>query len=194
MRYSLNKYHDEGKNFIRYTGRVLTVESHRGSYVSGTTTNTISDGKVLNIQTHGFKSTTVKVMLPTGRHKEFDSQSIEMQEGDEVEVVITDMGRPIYAKNITTGIEEVAQPVYYSEGVIAFFLIFLILCIIVGCVLIFQMGLVFKGVVCAGAAGAVLIFYTQKLEKGVHASVLQFQDKLLATGVTVKNFKPVSRS
>ena len=56
------------------------------------------------------------------------------------------------------------------------------------------MGLVFKGVVCAGAAGAVLIFYTQKLEKGVHASVLQFQDKLLATGVAVKNFKPVRRS
>ena len=193
MHYPLNKY-DEGKNFIRYTGKVLTVETHRGSSVSGTTTNTISAGKVLNIQSRGFKSTTVKVMLPTGRHKEFDGQGIEMQEGDEVDFVITDMGCPIYAKNITTGIEEVAQPVYYSEGVIAFFLIVLILCIVVGCVLIFQMGLVFKGVVCAGAAGAVLIFYTQKLEKGVHASVLQFQDKLLATGVAVKNFKPVRRS
>ena len=89
MHYPLNKY-DEGKNFIRYTGKVLTVETHRGSSVSGTTTNTISAGKVLNIQSRGFKSTTVKVMLPTGRHKEFDAQGIEMQEGDEVEFVITD--------------------------------------------------------------------------------------------------------
>lgn len=194
MRYSLNKYHDEGKNFIRYTGRVLTVESHRGSYVSGTTTNTISDGKVLNIQTHGFKSTTVKVMLPTGRHKEFDSQSIEMQEGDEVEFVITDMGRPIYAKNITTEIEEVVQPVYHSEEAKAYFLIAMILCIVVGFFLIFEMGLVVKGVICAGVAGTVLLYCAQKWQKNVDALVLQFQDKLLATGVTVKNFKPVSRS
>ena len=193
MAYPLNKY-DAGENFIRYTGKVLTVESHRGSYVSGTTENTISYGKVVNIQSNGFKSTTVKVMLPTGRHKEFDAQGIEMQEGDEVEFVVTEKNSPIYAKNITTEIEEVVQPVYHSEEAKAYFLIAMILCIVVGFFLIFGMGLVVKGVICAGVAGTVLLYCAQKWQKNVDALVLQFQDKLLATGVAVKNFKPVRRS
>lgn len=191
MAYPLNKY-DAGKNFIRYTGKVLAVESHRGNYVSATTENTISRGKVVNIQSNGFKSTTVKVMLPTGRHKEFDAQGIEMQEGDEVEFVVTEKNSPIYAKNITTGIEEVVQPMYHRDGAGAFFVVVMVLGICAGLFLIFTMNLVFKGVICVGAFGAVLLYCSKKWQDGVNSSVLEFQDKLLATGVAVKSFKSVS--
>lgn len=58
--------------------------------------------------------------------------------------------------------------------------------------MIFAMDLIFKGVVCVGLFGAALLYFAKKWQEGVDASVLEFQDRLLATGVTVKNFKSVS--
>ena len=191
MRYSLNKYDDEGKNFLRYEGKVLSVENHRGSYVSGTTTNTISSGKLINIVSKGYKSTTVKVILPTGRHKEFDTQGIEMQEGDEVEFVITDFDHEIYANNITTGTEEVAQPVYHRPSIVNGIAIALFACLIYGLYKIFGTGSFFVGLIWAGISGTALLYFSVMWQKRINVLMLNFQEKVLSTGVKVKNFKPV---
>lgn len=194
MNYSLNKYDDEGKDFIRYVGKVISIENHRGSSVSSTTTNTISSGKILNIQSRGFKYTTVKVILPTGRHKEFDSQGIEMQEGDEVEFVITDLGREIYANNISTGIEEVAQPVYHRPGLVNGIAVALVACVGYGLFKIFGAGAVLIGLVWVAISATTLLLSALAWQKRIDVLKLNFQEKLLLTGVKVKNFKPVQVS
>ena len=191
MNYSLNKYDDEGKDFVRYAGKVLSVENHRGSSVSGTTTNTISSGKVLNIQSTGFKYTTVKIILPNGRHKEFGSQGIEMQEGDEVEFVITNVGKEIYANNITTGVEEVAKPVYHRSGIVNGITLALIACVIYGLYKIFGAGAVLVGLMWASIPGTALLYFAVMWQKRIDVLKVNFEERLSLTGVKVKNFKPV---
>lgn len=194
MIFNLNKY-VENKDFIRYSGKVLSVENSTGLVVSGTTTNTISSGKILNIQSRGSKSTTVKVVLPTGRHKLFNCEEVEMQEGDEVEFVTMDsggeMGGEVYVKNIATDVEEVAEPVYHRPGLVNGIAVALAACVGYGLFKIFGAGAVLIGLIWVAISATTLLCFVLAWQKRIDVLKLNFQEKLLLTGVKVKNFKPV---
>ena len=193
MHYSLNNNEDGSQSFTLFTGKVLTLQSRTDAIVSGTTTETVFSGKVLDISTKTLKTVSAKIVLPNGRHKEFDTDGVEMQEGDDVEFVVTGSGKNVFVRNLTSGVEDVAAPVYHRSGFVNLVALGLLGCVIYGLYKIFSRQHEYAmGLVWVFAAGSVLVYSSLKLQRGIESLEAGFRGKLLATGVRIKNFKPVT--
>ena len=115
-----------------------------------------------------------------------------MQEGDEVDFVITDADQNVYVKNFTTGDEDIAKPVYHKSEAVFIISVILLGCVTCGLYKLFSAQHDYLiGSTLLFTSGPLLICFIVFSQKHINAIGLAFQNKVLLTGVTAKNFKPV---
>lgn len=118
-----------------------------------------------------------------------------MQEGDEVDFVVTGSDQNVYVKNFTTGDEDVAKPVYHKSDAVFIISVTLLGCVTYGLYKIFSAQHDYLiGSTLLFTSGPPLACFIVFSQKRINALGLAFQEKILLTGVTVKNFKPVDVS
>ena len=197
MRVCINSPEELKFVYTAYSGRVLNVETHIGTAIQGGTTNSVITGKDLYITSTSVEFKRAKVALPNGRVKEFPTDGVEMQEGDEVEFIAASNGSNIYVKNATTGDWDIADLDYTRSQLLV--PVAGIACLaVVGygiffifqgkSFMIFMIGLLFFLV---GSISLILMIKIRAAS--IKKLEADFQKKVRASGITVPSFKNIKK-
>jgi hypothetical protein len=185
--------------YTGYSGRVMSVETHIGTAVQGGSTNSVITGKDVYVTSSTFEIKKAKVILTNGRIKEFGTEKIEMQEGDEVEFITAENGKNIYVKNSTTGITIIAD-LYYTKLDLGLVAMACLAAIIFGVYGIFKglftpsLAIFIVGITSAVAGSIVLMLMIKIRNRLKETFESDFHKKVRATGIVVSEFKSVQES
>ena len=96
--------------YTAYSGKVLSLETVVLTSVHGGTTHSVLTGTDFSVHSSSVELKKARVVLSNGRIKEFNTEGMEMQEGDSVEFITAENGNTIFVRNLATGDFEIAEP------------------------------------------------------------------------------------
>ena len=176
--------------YTTYVGRVVGIETLVKSTIHGGTV--ASGGKEFSMHATSIEVKKAKVVLPNGRIKEFDTEGIEMQEGDEVEFTTAENGKCVFVKNATTGDSDVAEPYYIKSEVVPWAAMACLASICYGVYSIFWRQSFLLGLAYFAAGTITMTLMYKFRSASIKKSNANFQEKIKATGATVTLFKAVN--
>lgn len=178
--------------YTSYAGRILSVETLVGTSVQGITTNSVFNGKELSIRSTSAEYQKARVTLANGRIREFHTDGVEMQEGDEVEFISSENGSNVYVKNVTTRDWDIAEPRYNRSEIPPVSGMACMLSIAYGGYSVYKFKSFMVGFGCI-LVGAVALALMIKFERAwVRKLRFKFEEKVRATGTQVASFKEVN--
>lgn len=191
MEVVVNDPEEKKQAYTAYSGKVLSLDTIVKTSVHGGTTHSVLTGTDFSVHSTSVELKKARVVLSNGRIKEFNTEGMEMQEGDSVEFITAENGKTIFVRNLATGDFKIADPTYrLGEG--GAFVIFACLgCIAYGLYALFSQGQFVRGFGCIALGVVIPLGMGHLLETSKSKSALDFRRKVEGTGIQVPKFKPL---